>query len=230
MARAAQPRTRRRAPLTRERVMRAAVRVADREGIVAVSMRRLGQALGVEAMALYNHVANKEEILDGMVDLVVGEIESPIEGVEWKPIFRARILSARGVLLRHPWAAEAIVSRRQMTPTVMRYMESMGAILKDGGFSIDLLHHAFHMLGSRILGFVQELYDDSDELAASPEMSAVLADQMAAEFPVMTEVAMTISHDGDVIGQGCDSQFEFEFGLDLILDGMESARNRLPGT
>ena len=226
MAKAVQDKARRRTPVTRERAIRAAVRLADREGIDALSMRRLGLALGVEAMALYNHVANKEEILDGMVDLVVSEIDPPLDGAEWKPAFRARILSARQALLRHPWASTAIVSRKQMTPMVMRYMESMGAILEDGGFTIDLLHHAFHMLGSRVLGFVQELYDDSEGMAEAPEMSAMLAQQMANEFPVMTKVASSISHGDVIIGKGCDDQFEFEFGLDLILDGLETARNR----
>jgi AcrR family transcriptional regulator len=216
---------RRRAPLSRERVLRAAMRIADREGIGAVSMRRIGQALGVEAMALYNHVANKDEILDGMVDLVVTEIDPPVEGAEWKATLRARILSAREALLRHPWAAAAIASRGQMTPTMMRYMESTGAIFRDGGFSLDLTHHAFHVLGSRILGFVQELYDDSDKLAETPEMMAIMAEEMADEFPVMTEIATQVSHEEtNLVGRGCDYQWEFEFGLDIMLDGLERAR------
>ena len=104
----------RRAPLSCDRVLRAAVRIADRDGIDAVSMRRIGQALGVEAMALYNHVANKDEILDGMIDLVVSEIDPPIDGADWKATLRARMLSAREALVRHPWASAAIASRGQM--------------------------------------------------------------------------------------------------------------------
>jgi AcrR family transcriptional regulator len=216
---------RRRTPLSRDRVLGAAMRIADREGIEALSMRRIGQALGVEAMALYNHVASKGEMLDGMTDLVVGEIDPPIEGADWKAALRARILSARQALLRHPWASAAIASRGQMTPTMMRYMESMGAILRNGGFSLELTHHAFHVLGSRILGFAQELYDDSEKLSETPEMMAIMAEQMADEFPVMTEIATSISHDEvNLIGKGCDDQFEFEFGLDIILDGLERAR------
>jgi hypothetical protein len=99
----------------------------------------------------------------------------------------------------------------------------MGAIFRNGGFSIDLTHHAFHVLGSRILGFVQELYNDSEKLADTPEMMAVLAEQMADEFPRMTEIATAITHGEEIIGSGCDDQFEFEFGLDLILDGLEQA-------
>ena len=106
---------------------------------------------------------------------------------------------------------------------MMRYMESMGAIFRNGGVSIDLTHHAFHVLGSRILGFMPELYDDSEQLSDTPEMMAIMAWQMAAEFPVMTELATAISHDEIMVGKGCDDQFEFEFGLDLILDGLESA-------
>ena len=215
---------RRRAPLSRDRVLRAAVRIADREGIGAVSMRRIGEALGVEAMALYNHVANKDEILDGMVDIVVSEIAPPIDGGDWKTTVRTRILSAREALVRHPWASAAMASRGQMSPTMMRYMESMGAIFRSGGFSIHLTHHTFHVLGSRILGFMPELYDDSEQLSETPEMMAIMARQMAAEFPVMTELATAISHDEVVVGKGCDDQVEFEFGLDLILEGLERTR------
>lgn len=210
-----------RQPLTRERVLHAAVALADREGIGAVSMRKLGQELGVEAMSLYNHVANKEEILDGIVDLVVMEVDPPDAGAHWKTALRNRILSARAMLVRHPWASAVIVSRVNITPTMMQYMESMGGILRGGGFSVDLMHHALHVLGSRILGFVQELYDDSAALAENPEMAAVMLQQMADEFPNMTALATQISHDGDLVGAGCDTQFEFEFGLDLILDGFE---------
>jgi AcrR family transcriptional regulator len=210
-----------RQPLTRERVLRAAVGLADREGIAALSMRKLGQELGVEAMSLYNHVANKEEILDGIVDLVVMEVDPPDAGAHWKAALRTRILSARAMLVRHPWASAVIVSRVNITPTMMRYMETMGGILRRGGFSVDLMHHALHVLGSRILGFVQELYDDSAALAENPEMAAVMLQQMADEFPTMTALATQIAHDGALVGAGCDTQFEFEFGLDLILDGFE---------
>ena len=210
-----------RQPLTRERVLRAAVELADREGIGALSMRRIGQELGVEAMSLYNHVANKEEILDGVVDLIVGEIDPPEAGVHWKTALRNRILSARAMLVRHPWASAVIVSRVNITPTMMLYMESMGGIMRGGGFSVDLMHHALHVLGSRILGFVQELYDDSAALAENPEMAAVMLQQMADQFPNMTALATQIAHDGALVGTGCDTQFEFEFGLDLILDGFE---------
>ncbi len=224
MAIATEAGTEARLPLTRERVLRAAVDLADREGIGSVSMRKVAAELGVEAMSLYNHVANKEDILDGMVDIVVGEIDPPLEGVEWKTAVRARILSAREALLRHPWASAVMASRVNMTGTVMLYMESTMALLRQGGFTVDLTHHAIHVLGSRIFGFAQELYDDSDALAASPDIAMI--EQMAAQFPTLAELASQISHEGPTVGIGCDSQLEFEFGLDIMLDGLERMRAR----
>jgi AcrR family transcriptional regulator len=219
----------RREPLNRERVLRAAVDLADREGIEALSMRRLGQELGVEAMSLYNHVGGKEDILDGMVDTIIGEIEPAPDDGAWQPAARARILSARRTMLRHPWASAVIVSRTQASPAVMRYMDTMAGILRRGGFSVDLLHHAFHALGSRVLGFSQELYDDSSDLAAGDEMQAVMLSQMAKEYPYITQIVQQVVHDdASVVGSGCDDQWEFEFALDLLLDGLERLRNASP--
>jgi AcrR family transcriptional regulator len=220
---AAEPRT----PLNRDRVLRAAVALADREGIEAVSMRRLGQELGVEAMSLYNHVARKEDVLDGMVDLIVGEIEPAPEGGDWKVTARNRILSARTVMLRHPWASSVIDSRRQPSPMVMGYMDGMGGIMRRGGFSVDLMHHAFHALGSRVLGFSQELFDEKGESEAAPEVQALMLRQMAEAYPNITAIVAQVAHDdASVVGSGCDDQFEFEFALDLILDGLEGLRQR----
>jgi AcrR family transcriptional regulator len=201
------------------------VELADREGIEAVSMRRLGQELGVEAMSLYNHVTKKEDVLDGMVDLIVGEIDPAADGSDWKMAARNRILSARRVMLRHPWASAVIVSRRQPGPLMMGYMDGMGGIMRRGGFSVDLMHHAFHTLGSRVLGFSQELYDDSGELQAAPEMAALMLSQMADAYPNLAAVMAQVAHDDvSVVGSGCDDQFEFEFALDLILNGLEGLR------
>lgn len=217
----------RRTPLNRERVLRAAVELADREGIDALSMRRLGQQLSVEAMSLYNHVPNKEDVLDGMVDLVVGEIDLAPDGEDWKAAARNRILSARQVMLRHRWASGVIVSRRQPGPVMLRYMDSMGGIMRAGGFSVDLMHHAFHALGSRVLGFTQELYDDSGELEQTPEIQALMIRQMSQEYPNIAAVMEQVVHDdASVVGSGCDDQFEFEFAMDLILDGLERLRER----
>lgn len=223
------PSSTRREPLNRERVLRAAVDLADREGIDALSMRRLGQELGVEAMSLYNHVGGKEDLLDGMVDAILGEIEPAPEAGPWKQQVRDRIQSARRTMLRHPWASAVIVSRTQPSPVVMRYMDTMGGILRRGGFSVDLMHHAFHALGSRVLGFSQELYDDSSGPAAVDQMPPAMVAQMAKEFPYITEIVQQVAHDeASVVGTGCDDRWEFEFALDLLLDGLERMRDAAP--
>jgi len=217
-----------RQPLNRERILNAAVDLADRDGIDALSMRRLGGELGVEAMALYRHVGNKEELFDGMVDLVVSEIDPAAESADWKQNFRSRVLSARQALLRHRWASAAIVSRENASLTMMAYMDSMAGILRDGGFSVDLTHHAMHVLGSRVLGFVQELYDDSNAATLDPTVVEQMREQLAGQFPHIAEILEKVSHDeATIVGAGCDDQWEFEFGLDLILDGLE--RKRLAG-
>ena len=216
----AQPRV----PLSRERVLGAAVALADDGGVDALSMRKLAQELGVVPMALYKHVSNKDELLDGMVDVVVGEIDPPSGGTDWKTAIRRRVLSARSALLRHPWASRVIESRTNPTPTVMEYMDSMIGIFRAGGFSIDLTHHAMHAMGSRLLGFTQELFDDSVDL--DPAATAVMVQQMAGKYPHIIEMLVAITHDeASVVGQGCDDQFEFEFALDLMLDGLERLRD-----
>ena len=213
-----------RLPLSRDRVLRAAVALADQGGVDALSMRKLAQELGVVPMALYKHVASKDELLDGMIDVVVGEIDPPAAGTDWKTAMRRRVLSARAALLRHPWASRVIESRTTPTPTVLDYMDSMIGILRAGGFSIDLTHHAVHAMGSRLLGFTQELYDDSMDL--DPEATAAMAQQMAGRYPHIAELVMAITHDPtSVVGRGCDDQFEFEFALDLMLDGLERLRD-----
>jgi AcrR family transcriptional regulator len=215
----AQPRV----PLSKERILGAAVARADEGGVDSLSMRRLAQELGVVPMALYKHVSNKDELLDGMVDVVVGEIDPPPSGTDWKTAIRQRVLSARSALLRHPWASQVIESRAGATPTVLRYMDSMVGIFRAGGFSIDLTHHAMHAMGSRLLGFTQELFDDTADVG--PEMDAALLRELAA-YPHITEMVSAITHDeGSVVGLGCDDQFEFEFALDLMLDGLERLRN-----
>ena len=210
-----------REPLTRDRVLRAALALADHGGVEALSMRNLARELGVVPMALYKHVANKDELLDGMIDLVVGEIDPPLSGTDWKTAVRERILSARRALLRHPWASQVIESRPEPTPTVIEYMDSMLGLFRTGGFSVDLTHHAAHAMGSRLLGFSQELFDDT---AAAPADSEVVQ-AMAKAYPYIGELVKSITHDdASVVGGGCDDQFEFEFALDLMLDGLERLR------
>ena len=215
----------RRIPLSRDRVLRAAVALADEEGIESVSMRRLAQELGVVPMALYKHVDNKDDVLDGMVDVVVGEIAPPVGGPDWKSAIRQRIFLARETLLRHAWAARVLESQANPTPSVMAYMDSTIGIFREGGFSIDLTHHVMHAIGSRIFGFTQELFDDS--ATTDPDASAAMPPEMAQQFPYIKELVAAISHDqGSVVGSGCDDHFEFEFALDLLLDGIERLRER----
>jgi len=219
-----------REPLTKERILQAAVALADEGGVDSLSMRRIAQELGVVPMALYKHVANKDEMLDGMVDVIVGEIDPPLADADWKIAMRERILSARRALLRHAWASRVIESRSEPTPMVISYIDSMMGIFRSGGFSIDLMHHAMHVMGSRILGFSQELFDDTSSM---PEEEAVaMWTQLADHYPNIAALVGEISggeisHDeGSIVGGGCDDQFEFEFALDLVLDGLERLRRK----
>ncbi len=161
-----------RAPLNRERVLSAAVVLADEAGVESLSMRKLAQELGVVPMALYKHVANKEELLDGMADVIVGEIDTRPSGSGWRTEVRQRVLSAREVLLHHPWARQVLESRTNKTPVVLDYMDSVIGMFRAGGFSVDRTHHVMHALGSRMWGFTQELFDDSQSVPADvpPEM------------------------------------------------------------
>ncbi|WP_354639285.1 TetR/AcrR family transcriptional regulator [Kitasatospora camelliae] len=212
--------TARRTPLSRERVLRAAVAFADRGGIEALSMRGLAQELDVVPMALYKHVANKEQLLDGMVDMIVGEIAPADGGDGWKAAVRGRVLSARAVLLRHPWAPRVIESRTAPTPGVLGYLDSVIGMLRAGGLSADLAHHAMHALGSRVWGFTQELFPSPP--VADPQDRAEALGALSAHYPNIAEIVAARPHEpGSVVGGGCDDRFEFEFALDLLLDGIE---------
>ena len=214
-----------REPLSRERILRAAVALADEAGVESLSMRKLAHELGVVPMALYKHVANKDQLLDGMIDVVVGEIDPPIEGATWKTAIRERILSARRALLRHPWASRVMESRTEPTPTVLSYMDSMVGMFLTGGFSIDLTHHAMHAMGSRLMGFTQELFNDTAD--TDPETEQEMYAAMAETLPNIYKLYLAVTHDdASVVGPGCDDQFEFEFALDLLLDGLEKLRDR----
>jgi AcrR family transcriptional regulator len=226
----AEPTSEPRIPLSRERVLRAAVKVADEGGIESLTMRRLAEELGAEAMSLYYHVAKKEDVLDGIVDViareindVVDRIDVPSTGADWKTAMRQRILSAREVFLRHRWAPGVFETRTNTSPAVLQYYDAVLGLMRDGGFSYDLAHHALHALGSRALGFTQELFEpgggaDGEEAAAAPE-------DMADQFPHLVAMMVEVAHDDPDSTLGwCDDQFEFEFGLDLILDGLDGMR------
>lgn len=214
--------TDRRTPLNRARVLEAAIELADRDGIEAVSMRKLGQELGVEAMSLYTHVQGKDDLLDGMADAIVAKIPGGRVGGAWQQALRGTILGARAVLLGHPWAARVIETRSEPGPATVRYMDVIAGILLDGGFNADLAHHALHVLGSRVLGFSQDLYDDKGEV--DPEAAAAFARQLAQAYPSVGAIALAASHEGGL--GGCDDDTEFAFGLDLIIEGLE--RRRVP--
>jgi len=213
----------RRTPLSRERVLRAAVALADESGIGPLSMRRLGEALGVEAMSLYNHVANKGELLDGMVDLVFSEIDLPSGETGWKAAMRQRAVSARRALSRHPWAIGLMESRSSPGPATLRHHDTVIGSLRRAGFSIEMAAHAFSVLDSYIYGFaLQEAslpFHTAEETAELAQ--TILARFPPDEYPHLTE--LTVEH---VLQPGYDYGNEYEFGLDLILDGLESARGR----
>lgn len=221
----ASPGTTSRVPLSRERVFQAAVEYADEHGIAELSMRKLGQELGVEAMSLYHHVKNKDEVLDGMVDVVAAGIRLVEPGTSWKTDLREQILEARRAMKSHPWAPGVIEIRKTMSFPMMRYMESVAGIMRGGGFSVDLLHHAMHALGARLLGFNQELFDDSEGMDVNPEVQAVVMQQMVEQFPNISAVVAEVQHqDETIVGSGCDDDIEFAFSLDILLDGLERIR------
>jgi AcrR family transcriptional regulator len=211
-------------------VLRAAIKVADEGGIGSLTMRRLAEELGAEAMSLYYHVANKEKVLDGVVEVIAEEINDVVDridisarGADWRKAVRQRILSARDVFLRHPWAPGVFETRTETSLAVLRYYDGLLGLMRDGGFSYDVIHHALHALGSRALGFTQELFDPSDG-AGDEEATAMLA-QMADRLPHLVGMMMEVAHDDPDSTLGwCDDQTEFEFGLDLILDGLDRMR------
>jgi AcrR family transcriptional regulator len=209
--------------LNRDRVLTAAVALADTQGLDALSMRNLADHLDVVPMALYKHVANKDELLDGVVDVIIREFDAADEGLPWKAAVRARILSARRVLLRHPWARPAIESRTNRTPVVLGYMDAIAGAFIGGGLSADLTHHVMHVLGNRIWGFSPELFNEpgatTDESIDLEAQQAMVRD-MAEQFPNIVQIVMAAT-EGDPSRAGCDEQFEFEFALDLLLDGFE---------
>lgn len=219
--------TQRREPLSRERVLQGAVEIADVGGIEALTMRSLAQHLGVEAMSLYYHVDNKAALLEGTVEMVIGEIMEAVSSLDtpependWKGAMRLRILTARDVLLRHKWAPAVIEQHAVMSSAIIFYFEDTLEIMKRGGFSYDLAHHALHALGSRALGFTQELFQPDD--AATDDASEEMLAEMASQLPYLSGMMLEIAHEGPDSTLGwCDDQSEFEFGLDLMLDGLD---------
>ncbi|MBP6996798.1 MAG: TetR/AcrR family transcriptional regulator [Phycicoccus sp.] len=215
------PRATPRPALNRAGIVAVAVTLADEEGADALSMRRVADALGVVPMALYRHVADKEDLLDGLVDSVIGEFAAPAGHAEttgdWRVPVRAAAFDARQVVARHPWARRAIETRTQRTPAVLAHMERLTQLFLDGGLSPDLTHHAMHVLGNRIWGFSPELFNDPGHQAVRRPSLGPVPDP--DDYPGILAIA------ADARGRrpdavGCDETFEFGFALDLILDGV----------
>jgi AcrR family transcriptional regulator len=210
-----------RVPLTRDRVLHGALELADRDGLESLSMRRLGRELGVEAMSLYNHVDDKEDLLDGMADFVVGEIEAPTIGDDWRAALRGWAISVREMAARHPWAGSLILSRSNPSPARSRYQEAVVGSLRQAGFSVEMAIHAFFTLDSFIYGFAME---ERNLPRGTPEELADLAQIVlralpAAEYPYLNEAIV------ERVLIGFDYADEFDFGLDLILDGLGRVRD-----
>lgn len=216
-----------RGALSRERVLTAALARADAEGIAGVTMRRLATDLGVEAMSLYHHVPGKEAMLDGLVEALVAEIGADLAlsarpDEDWHAEVRRRSLTAREVMKRHPWAPGLLASRSTIPADVFGLYEAILAALIKGGFSYSLAHRALHALGSMVLGFAQEVFSPG-AAGASPDDVPPEAEleRMAEMLPHLTAMVASELHDHDEDPLGwCDSQIEFEFTLDLLLDGL----------
>jgi AcrR family transcriptional regulator len=215
-----------RTPLTRQRVLRAAVALVDRGGVGALSMRKLGEAVGVEAMSLYHHVANKDDILDGIVDLVFSEIELPTGETGWKQAMRQRAISARQALRRHPWATALMESRRTPGPATIRHHDTVLGILRDAGFTIELAAHAYSLLDSYSYGFALQ---EASLPFHTPEETAEVARELMAAFPADQYPHLAEIATEHVLQPGYDYGNEFLYGLDLILDGLARARDAAGG-
>jgi AcrR family transcriptional regulator len=212
-----------RTPLTRERALSTAVALADADGLQSLTMRRLARKLGVEAMSLYHHVSSKDDILDGMVELVFAEIELPPDDARWKPAMRRRAMSVRAVLRRHPWAISVMQSRTSPGPATMRHHDAVLGCCRRAGFSLQMAAHAISLMDAYIYGFVlQELnlpFDDSTDLAAVAD--TMMLPYSPDDYPYLVEIATD-----HIMQPGYSYGDEFEWGLDLVLDGLEAAARR----
>jgi AcrR family transcriptional regulator len=224
MATRAPETTKRRVPLNRERVLRAAIALADQGGFESLTMRKLAKELGVEAMSLYNHVANKDDLLDGMVDLVFAEIEPPATDVDWKTAMRRRAISTREVLARHRWAIGMMEGRGSHGPANLRLHDAVLGCLRAAGFSLEATVHAYSVQDAYIYGFALQERDMSpetaDDFAAEAQRQMRDYREVLADYPHLVEVV-----GGHVAEAGYDYATEFLFGLDLILDALDRLRD-----
>jgi AcrR family transcriptional regulator len=202
--------------LTRERILRAAISLADRDGIESLSMRKLGEKLGVEAMSLYNHVRSKVDMLDGMVDVVFSEIDLPANGIDWRTAMRQRAISARQALLRHPWAIGLMESRATPGPATLRHHDAVLGSLRKAGFSVDLTAHAYSILDGYIYGFtLTELTLPFNSEGVAEVAGSIMEGFRPGEYPYLAEMALDRA-----MKSGYNYGDEFEYGLDLIIDGI----------
>ena len=209
-----------RLPMSRERVLEAAISLADEGGIEPLTMRKLAQELGVEAMTLYYYVANKDEILSGIVDLVVSEIELPLPGADWKAAIRKTAISAHDVLVRHPWAASLMLSATGSSPARWRYMDAILGCMREAGFSADMTDHAYHALDSHITGFTLWEVQVQIDPATLPDLAAnFLRGLPVDEHPYLVEHVHQ-----HLKPRSPEDEGAFAFGLDLILDGLQRIR------
>jgi len=214
------------ARLSRTAILDTAISLADTHGLDALSMRRLGTELGVNPMSVYLHLSNKDDLLEAMADSVVAQITMGQEASgltpSWQEELRALVRAARRTMLTHPWAVQVLQQRDTPTPAMLGHVDRVLGILRRGGCSVELSHHALHLLGSRILGFSQDLFDDSPDNRSD---AATLAGQFAgwaSTYPHVVELGMAVSHNGSL--GGCDDDAEFDFALDVILAGLERSR------
>lgn len=202
--------------LNRERILNAALRTADLHGVESLSMRTLAADLGVKAMSLYNHVANRDEIVGGIVDLVIGEIEIPNPQLGWREAMRARAQSAHEVLVRHPWALSAIISGKTIGPAMLRYVDKTLECLLTGGFSLEQADHVWNVLDSYVYGFtMQELsfpFEPSEYGKAAGKFVHLIPEGEYPSFYRLTTAVISGTYDG---------VHDLQFGLQVLLDGLE---------
>jgi len=212
-----------RTPLSRERVLRTAVDLADERGLGELTMRKLAKELGVEAMSLYNHVAHKDDLLDGMIDIVFSEIDAPAAGGDWKAELRGRAVSTRAALRRHPWAVGEMEGRASHGPSNLRLHDAVLGCLRAAGFSIEMTVHAYSVQDAYIYGFALQETDMSsrtpEDFATEAQRQMTEYENVLADYPHLVEVV-----GGYIAKAGYDYDSEFLYGLDVILDGLETLR------
>ena len=210
-----------RLPLSRDRILQAALVLADEGGIESLTMRKLAQALGFEAMSLYNHVANKDDLLDGILDLVLAETEPPAPAEAWSATIRRSAISVHDALTRHPWACPLLMSPAHIRPARLHYMDALLGRLREAGFSAETTYHAYHVLDAHIFGFSLWQASHSFNAGQMPDLAAAFERMIPVDvYPYLHEHGLQHMTEGPL-----HEVSAFELGLDLILDGLEQSRS-----